>query len=314
MDTSHGELYLLETTYDANTNEARLESVGEEFNRYREIVIHAIRPSFTTTEDINEEEELDIIFMNELRLYSPNITLIKKSHEVEAKFAEWLKKNVGIMPETKDAGARPTSLSNGAEENNSQGRAVENSFETSYMPQVMTALDVSRGAIGTPNLPSHDSQPFHIQPAGDINKVPNEGHEFAAQVASPPADQWMPSDGLTHLCTGKWTLKSLPTGLHGSLSDTELLEINPHLILEGLHRGSGGYILTGEVIGLIVLTLLIIRLRRGLFYYSLSGFLNRTKIGMVTPPQPVVLGQRDPNFLLFIPGYPRLLNVVNMMI
>ncbi|KAI5682179.1 hypothetical protein M9H77_03407 [Catharanthus roseus] len=72
-----------------------------------------------------------------------------------------------------DAGARPTSLSNGAEEHNSQGRAAENSFETSHLPQVMTALDVSQGAIGTPNLPSHNSQPSPYSTSTQNFRSPN---------------------------------------------------------------------------------------------------------------------------------------------
>ncbi|KAI5681874.1 hypothetical protein M9H77_03102 [Catharanthus roseus] len=50
------------------------------------------------------------------------------------------------------------------------------------------------------------------------------------------------------------------------LNDTKLLEGNPHLILEGRHWCSRRFILVREVIGLIVLTLLLIRLQGGHSY------------------------------------------------
>lgn len=86
------------------------------------------------------------------------------------------------------------------------------------------------------------------------------------------------------------------------LNDTKLLEGNPHLILEGRHWCSRRFILVREVIGLIVLTLLLIRLQGGHSYTGLSGFLYGSKTSIVILLQPVLLGRRDENFFLFISG------------
>ncbi|KAI5658000.1 hypothetical protein M9H77_26793 [Catharanthus roseus] len=61
------------------------------------------------------------------------------------------------------------------------------------------------------------------------------------------------------------------------LSDTELFEGSPHLVLEGRHGVSRGLILAREVIGLIVLTLLVIRLRGGCSYAGVAAVIKWSK-------------------------------------
>lgn len=50
----------MEITHAANTNRPTLESLGEEVNQYYKMVIDAVGPSFTATEDANVEEELNM--------------------------------------------------------------------------------------------------------------------------------------------------------------------------------------------------------------------------------------------------------------
>ncbi|KAI5672142.1 hypothetical protein M9H77_12506 [Catharanthus roseus] len=131
-----------------------------------------------------------------------------------------------------DAGARTTSLCNGAEEHNSQGRAAENSFEKSHLPQVMTAPDQpshnsqpaphstsspnlplqnpqpARGSTDTLNPPSHNSQPTPHEECNEQNGTSNEAQVLETNVIPRLFyDKGVPDVQITREVTKSWKSK-----------------------------------------------------------------------------------------------------------